>query len=85
MLHKISLVSANQSKKLIRSSRRFVLLFLREYQSSDESVKLKASLKGCTKEQKHRLEELLQAESVLFRETRGLLPKREVERDTIVS
>jgi hypothetical protein len=49
----ISLVSANQAKKLISSSRKFVLLFLRENQLGDELVKVKASLEGCTKEKKH--------------------------------
>jgi hypothetical protein len=42
---KISMVSANQAKKLINSSRIFVLLFLRENHIGDESVKVKASLK----------------------------------------
>jgi hypothetical protein len=50
---KISLVSANQAKKLISSSRKFVLLFLKENQPSNESIKVKASPEGCTKEKKH--------------------------------
>jgi hypothetical protein len=50
---KISLVSANQAKKLISSSRKFVLLFLKENQPSTESIKVKASPEGCTKEKKH--------------------------------
>jgi hypothetical protein len=50
--YKISLVSANQDKKLINSSKKFVLLFLRENQVGDESVKVNASLEGCTKEKK---------------------------------
>jgi hypothetical protein len=33
---KISLVSANQAKKLISSSRKFVFLFLRQNQQGDE-------------------------------------------------
>jgi hypothetical protein len=46
----ISLVSDNQAKKWMSSSRKFVLLFLRENQLGDELVKVKASLEGCTKE-----------------------------------
>jgi len=38
----ISLVIANEAKKLISSSRKFVLLFLRENQLGDESRKVKA-------------------------------------------
>jgi hypothetical protein len=34
------------------SSRKVVLLFLRENQLGHESVRVKASLEGCTKEQK---------------------------------
>jgi hypothetical protein len=47
---KISLVSANQAKKLISSSKKYVLLFLRENQTEDESIRVKESLEGCTKE-----------------------------------
>jgi hypothetical protein len=47
---KNSLVSANQAKKLISSSKKYVLLFLRENQSGEESLKVKTSLEGCTKE-----------------------------------
>ena len=43
---KISLVSANQSKKLISSNKKYVLLFLRENQYEDESIRVKASLEG---------------------------------------
>jgi hypothetical protein len=57
---KISLVSVNQAKKLISSSKKYVLLFLRENRSDDESMRVKASPEGCTKEQKQQLEELLQ-------------------------
>jgi hypothetical protein len=38
---KISLVSANQAKKLISSSKKYVFLFLRENQSGEESSKSK--------------------------------------------
>ena len=49
---KISLVSANQAKKLISSRRKTVLLFLRHNQQEGESVKVKESLEGCTIEEK---------------------------------
>jgi hypothetical protein len=56
---KSSLVSVNQTKKLISSSRKYVLLFLRENQFDNESMRLKASMERCTKEKKQQLEEFL--------------------------
>jgi hypothetical protein len=50
---KVSLVSANQAKKLISSSKKYVLFFLRENQTEYESIRVKESLEGCTKEKKH--------------------------------
>ena len=47
---KISLVSANQVKKPISSSRKLVLLLFRQNQYEGEMVKVKRSLEGCTKE-----------------------------------
>jgi len=47
---KITLVSANQAKELLNSSRRFVLLFSRVNRLGDELVKVKESLEGCTRE-----------------------------------
>jgi hypothetical protein len=55
----ISVVSSNQTNKLISSSNKYVLIFLRENQSDDESMRLKEYLEGCTKEKKHQLEEFL--------------------------
>lgn len=78
---KISLVSANQTKKLTSSSKKYVLLFLREIQSVEESIRGCASLEGCTKKQKQQLEEFLQAYKNVFREPTGLPPKREVEHE----
>jgi hypothetical protein len=46
----ISLVSANQSKRLIGSSKKCALFFLRENQPTKESIRVMASLEGCTKE-----------------------------------
>ena len=48
----ISLVSSNQAKKLIGSSKKYVLLLLRENQFDDESMRVKESMEGRTKEQK---------------------------------
>ena len=47
---KIPLVSSNQANKLISSSKKYVLLLLRENQTDNESISVKASLEGCTKE-----------------------------------
>jgi hypothetical protein len=47
---KISLVSANQAMKLISSSRKFILLFMRKNREGDELVEVKASVDVCTKE-----------------------------------
>ena len=76
---KISLVSANQAKKLISSSNKYVLLFLRENQIEGESIRRKESLEECTKEHKHQLEEVLHAYRGVFQEHKGIPPKREVE------
>jgi hypothetical protein len=70
----ISLVSANQSKKLISSSKKYVLFFLREIHTEDESIRVKESLDGCTKEYKHWLEEFLQAYKGVFQEPKGIPP-----------
>jgi hypothetical protein len=75
----ISLVSANQVKKLINSSRKFVSLFLRENPLGDESIKVKAYMEGCTKEKKHQVEELLLIYREVFQEPKWLPCKREVE------
>jgi hypothetical protein len=63
---KIPLVSANQAKKLISSSQKYLLLFLRENQFGEESLEVNTSLEGCTKEHKHELEELIKAYRGVF-------------------
>lgn len=68
---KISLVSANQAMKLISSSRKFVLLFMRQNREGDELVEVKASVDVCTKEYKHQLDKLLQAYEEVFQELEG--------------
>ena len=47
---KIYLVSPNQVKKLINSSRKLVLFLLRHNQQEGELIKVNSSLEGCTKE-----------------------------------
>lgn len=74
----ISLVSANQAKKLISSSKKYVFLFLRENLSDDESMRVKESMEGCTKENKI-LEEFLQEYKGVFKDPKGIPPKRDVE------
>ena len=63
------------------SSKKYVFLFLRENQLGDESVRVKVSLEGCTKDKKHQLEYLLQAYKEVFQEPKGLPHKREVEHE----
>ena len=52
---KISLISANEAKKLISASKKYVFIFLRESQSGDESIRVKESLEGSTKDKNHQL------------------------------
>ena len=74
-------MSANQAKKLIISTKKYVLLFLRESQYEEESIRGKTSLEGCTKKHKQKLEELLQTYKDVFQEPKGLPPKREAEHE----
>jgi hypothetical protein len=76
---KNSLVSANQADKFINSRKKYVVLFLRENRSGEESLKVKISLEGCTKENKNELEELLKEYKGVFHEPKGITPNREVE------
>jgi hypothetical protein len=46
---KIYLVSDNHANKLINSSKKYVLLFLRETRLGKESIRVKVSLEGCNK------------------------------------
>jgi hypothetical protein len=48
----ISLVSANQDKKFNGSSKKYVLLFLREKKIEYELIRVKVSPDGCTKDKK---------------------------------
>jgi hypothetical protein len=77
----ILLVSANQAKNLNSSSKKYVFISLRETQSGDESVRVKASLEVCTKNYKTKLEESSHAYIGVFQETKGLPPKWEVEHE----
>lgn len=60
---------------------KYVLLFLIKNNFVEEFVRGKESLEGCTKKQKQQLEEFLQEYSDVFREPKGLPPKREVEHE----
>jgi hypothetical protein len=65
---------------LISSSKKYVLLFLRENETKDELIRVKASLEGFTKEKKHQLEEFLHAYRGVFQEPKRIPPKREVKK-----
>jgi hypothetical protein len=54
----ISLVSVNQAQN-INSSKNYEFIFIREKHLGDESIRVKESLEGCTKEHKLQLDELL--------------------------
>jgi hypothetical protein len=77
----ISLVSLNQANKLINSSKKYVLLFLRENYSREESLKVKTSLEGCNKEYKNELDELIKEYRGIFQEPKGIPPKMVVEHE----
>jgi hypothetical protein len=78
---KISLVSANQAKKLISYIKKYVFIFLTENQFDDVLMRVKESLEGCTKEKKHQLEELLQEYIGVLKDPKGIPPKRDVEHE----
>jgi hypothetical protein len=65
---------------LISSSKKYVLLFLRENKSGEESLKVNTSLEACTKEKKHELEEFLKAYMGVFHDPKGIPPQKEVEK-----
>jgi hypothetical protein len=46
------MASANQDKKSIISSKKYLFLFLRENHLGEESIRLKVSMEGCTKDKK---------------------------------
>jgi hypothetical protein len=53
---KFSLVSANQAKKLITSSKKYLFIFLREDRYYDDLMRVMASMEGCIREHKHQLD-----------------------------
>jgi hypothetical protein len=65
------------------STKKFVLLFLREGKQQGEGNKLdmKASLEGCSGKQRQQLQQLIEAYKEVFQEPQGLPPKREVEHE----
>ena len=50
-------------------------------QHGKESLKVKTSLEGCTKEHKNELGELLKEYKGVFQDPKGIPPKREVEHE----
>lgn len=76
---KISQVSSKQANKLIISSKKYVLLFIRENHLEKESMRENESLYGCTKEQRHQIEEFIQSYKVVFQEPKGIPSKKELE------
>jgi hypothetical protein len=66
---------------LISSHKKYVLLFLRENQTKDESIRVKESLEGCAKEKKKKLEDFIHKYTGVFQEPKRLPAKREVENE----
>jgi hypothetical protein len=64
---------------LIIYSKKYVFIFLREDNLDDESMIAKASWEGCTKEKKHHLEDLIHEYRGLFKEPKGIPPKRDMQ------
>ena len=75
------LINAHQARRIMGNTKKFVLLFLREGKKQGEGNKLdmKASLEGCSGEQRQKLQKLIESYRKVFQETRGLPTKREVE------
>jgi len=65
---------------LIGSGKKHALFFLRENRPREESVRVKESLEGCTKEHKKQLE-LFQAYKEVFKGPKGLPLEREVDHE----
>jgi hypothetical protein len=63
------------------STKKFVLLFLREgnQQGVGNKLDMKASLEGCSGEQRQQLQQLIKSYKEVFQVPQGLPHKREVE------
>jgi hypothetical protein len=75
------LINAPQTRRVMGSTKNFVLLFLREGKKQGEGNELdmKSSLEGFSGEQHRQLQLLIESYREVFQEAQGLPPKREVE------
>lgn len=76
---KIFLVSANQAKKLINFTKKYVLLFLRENQFVEDSVRENPHLDECNKKHKQQQGQFLRVYMDVFQVPKGIPSKREVD------
>ena len=72
----ISLVSANQMKRLINASKNFVLMIVKA-----KDVEQTESFKGCDPKLKKDLIKVVFDYDILFQEPKGLRPKREIQHE----
>ena len=71
MKNNISLLSANQMKRLVNASKSFVLMIVKE-----KDVEQTESFKGCDPKLKKELIKVVSNYDILFQEPKGLPPKR---------
>ena len=72
----ISLVSANQMKRLVNASKNFVLMIVEAKDASQNE-----SFKGCDPKLKNNLTKVVSDYDILFQEPKGLSPKREIQHE----
>ena len=72
----LSLVSANQMKRLVNASKNFVLMIVKE-----KYVEQIESFKGCDSKHKKDLIKVVSNYDILFQEPKGLPPKREIKHE----
>ena len=72
----ISLVSANQMKRLINASKNFVLMRVKA-----KDVEQTESFKGCDPKLEKDLIKVVSYYDILFQEPKGLPPKREIQHE----
>ena len=72
----LSLVSANQMKRLVNTSKNFVLMLVKA-----KYVEQIESFKGCDPKIKRVLIKVVFDYDILFQESKGLPPKREIQHE----
>ena len=72
----LSLVSANQMKRLINASKNFVRMIVKA-----KDVEQTKSFKGCDPKLKKDLIKVISDYDILFQEHKGLSPKREIQHE----